>query len=253
MLCLLRFVLVTHTGNTLYCVGTSFEHREEWMLHVRAQLEANFANKELAAYRVHKVVAARQLPRHDGRCAATRQSLSLHAAHFCPSCGRGFVSAEYIEPAIPLLHIGREQATRVCRHCHEMQLTLLWVKAANYAHVEHLHHHSEATRANLSLFKASFRQQRSSAASIDMAGRLFDQGDISAEELAELRAVEYAAEMDQVFKNCGELFEALEAVGSDMQTVLGLLTSSTLIRSGDRHSYKTILFKLIQLAGELAS
>ena len=243
-------MLVTHTGNTLYCVGASFEHRSDWMLHVRAQLEVNFANEDLASYRVHKVVATRQLPRHDGRCAATRQSLSLHAAHFCPCCGRGFVSAEHIELAIPLPHIGREQATRVCRHCHEMQLTLLWVKTANYAHMEHLHYHSEEMRSNLSLFKASFRQQRSSSGSIDMAGRLFDQGDISAEELAELRAVEYAAELDQVFKNCGELFAALEAVGADMQTVLGLLSSSTLIRAGDRHSYKTILHKVMLLAGE---
>ena len=78
-------MLVTHTVNTLYCVGTSFEHRSDWMLHVWAQLEVNFANGNLAPYRVHKVTATWQLPSHDGRCDATRKSLSLHAAHFCPS------------------------------------------------------------------------------------------------------------------------------------------------------------------------
>lgn len=245
------FVLVTLTGGTLYCCANSSESQTDWMLHVRMQLEASFANEALAELRVSKGAGRRQQPRHEGRCAVTRQTLALQAATFCPSCGRGFSSPDLVEHAVPLPHLGREGIGRVCGACLEAELTLLWLKTANYAHLDCLHRQSEGVRADPGLFKATFRLQRATVSSLDMAGRLFEQGDISAEELAELRNVEHAAETDQALKNSGELFSALEAVGGDLHTVLGLLTSSSLIRAGDRHSYRTVLARVLQLAGEL--
>ena len=52
-----------------------------------------------------------------------------------------------------------------------------------------------------------------------------------------------------MFRNGSELFSALEVIGSDMQTLLNLLLSSKLIKSGDRYSYKIIVNKIVALAG----
>jgi hypothetical protein len=83
-----------------------------------------------------------------------------------------------------------------------------------------------------------------------MAGKLFDQEDISATELRELMAVEHRAQQDAEHRSCAELFSALEVMGSDMQTILGLLLSSKLIRAGDKGAYKTIANRVVRLAEE---
>jgi hypothetical protein len=92
------------------------------MTHVRAALEANFANEELAGLRPSKLVVPKGAPAHSGRCAKTGVVLSVHYATFCPSCGRGFVAAEYSSQPAPLLHLGREEAVRVCVLCADLQV-----------------------------------------------------------------------------------------------------------------------------------
>jgi hypothetical protein len=39
---------------------------------------------------------------------------------------------------------------------------------------------------------------------------------------------------------------ALQAISGDMQTIVNLLLSSTLIKAGDRHSYRTIVNRVPQ-------
>lgn len=242
------FLVVTHTGNTYYLNATSYEGRASWMLHVRAALEANFANEELVHFRPHKAVRSKSAPHHNGRCARTGAGLSVHSAHFCPSCGRGFSSAEFISESASVLQLGREESVRVCVSCADMQQALLWIKSLNYVNTEYLHQHSGAVQENAARFKHTFALQRVGSSSLDMAGRLFEQGDVTADELRELRAVEHTHQMDSVFRNSAELYTALELIGSDVQTILQLLLSSRLIKAGDRYSYRVIVNKLVSLA-----
>lgn len=55
------FLLVTHTGSTVYLNAASFEQRDAWMLHVRAALEACFASASTAPFRPSKALLARPL------------------------------------------------------------------------------------------------------------------------------------------------------------------------------------------------
>jgi hypothetical protein len=61
-------------------------------------------------------------------------------------------------------------------------------------------------RSNVVLFKSTFKLQRSGSSQADMAGKLFEQGDISAVELEELRNVDYNAQMEAVIKHSASLY-----------------------------------------------
>jgi NMD protein affecting ribosome stability and mRNA decay len=109
------------------------------MLRVRAGLETNFGNEDLAFYRVGKIIEAKVIKQHNGKCARSGLPLAVHAAQFCPSCGRGFSSSDMLVQTTSLLQIGREDSSRVCAECADMQAVLHWTKCANFVHTEYLH------------------------------------------------------------------------------------------------------------------
>jgi hypothetical protein len=242
-------LLVTHTGGTYYISCTTTEERDEWVLQLRRALECVFANNEVAPFKPSKIVQQRPPEIRNGRCPKTDNPLGAYSP-LCRSCGRRFYSSELVSESCVLLQLGSEEAEKVCVDCKSVQLCILWLKTINYVHTLELHDLTQSVLKNVTRFKASFKLRQRLSHRLEMAGELFEAGNLSPEEFEELRSVDHAYIREMQHEECIKLRHAIEAFGEDMQTLINLLLDSSMTGKGGRNAYYTIIFRVLELADE---
>lgn len=243
------FLLVTHTGGTYYSSVPTIEERDEWVLQVKRGLECVFANVEVAPFKPSKILQNRPTPVLNPVCPRSHQVLGT-GAMLCNSCGRGFSSSEYIQEKSTILQIGSEEQEKVCSDCKLAQICIYWMKSLSYTHVMALHELTDCVLLDVARFKASFKLRRRLSERLDMAGSLLEDKKITETEFEELRQVDHAYRRQLRYEESLKLKTAVEAFGSDMQTLITLMMNPLLTKAGGRLSYYYLILRLLSLADE---
>jgi phosphatidylinositol 4-kinase len=243
------FLLVSHTGVTYYVSVTSKSERDEWILHVRRGLEFAFANVEMTPYKPSKISQNRPPISTINICNKTRNTINnLSSATYCLSCGRPYSSSEYVQDHVSMLQIGLESPEKVCTNCRNAQACVLWLKTLNYVHAMTMHELIPIVLQDVSKFKTSFKLRRRQSSRLDMAANMLEQGKITLDEFEELRRVDHDYRRELLYEESERLKIAIDAIGKDMQTIIGLLLNPTTTENGGRMSYLTVILKILEIA-----
>ena len=243
------FLLVSHTGVTYYVSVTSKTERDEWILHVRRGLEFAFANVEMTPYKPSKISQNRPMLSSSNICHKTRNIINnLSSATYCLSCGRPYSSSEYVQEHVSMLQIGSESPDKVCTNCRNAQACVLWLKTLNYVHAMTMHELVPMVLQDVSKFKTSFKLRRRQSSRLDMAANMLEQGKITLTEFEELRKVDHDYRRELLYEESERLKIAIDAIGKDMQTIIGLLLNPSTTENGGRMSYLTVILKILEIA-----
>ena len=243
------FLLVSHTGITYYVSVTSKAERDEWILHVRRGLEFAFANVEMTPYKPSKISQSRPPLSSSNICNKTRNIITnLSSATYCLSCGRPYSSSEYVQDNVPMLQIGAELPEKVCMNCRNSQACILWLKTLNYVHAMTMHELIPIVLQDVSKFKTSFKLRRRQSSRLDMAANMLEQGKITPAEFEELRKVDHDYRRELLYEESERLKIAIDAIGKDMQTIIGLLLNPSTTENGGKMSYLTVILKILEIA-----
>ena len=219
---------MTHTGSTHFLSAQSTVMRDEWIVQIRAGLECNFANTELVEYKPSK--ASFDAPSAANNIQCPKSGVALvpggATAVFCLCCGRSF-GAECVQDQAPVLQIGHEDHTKICTDCHNAQCCLVWLKSVVYVHTLALHELTPEVLRRVDRFKASFRLRRRTSPRLDMAASLKEQQQVSDVEFEELRRVDHEYRREGLLEEFDRMDAALDALGNDMQSLLGFLRAPT--------------------------
>ncbi len=245
------FLVVTHTGSIYYLAANSDKEREEWMLHIRYGLECNFANPEVIEFKPSKVIYDPPALERTLKCAKSGTPIGMGAFADCKCCGRTFLP-EHVVDTVPVLQLGVEEVEKVCSDCKNAQLVMVWLKSLNYVHVSELHERTPTVLSAVSRFKSSFRFRRHCSQRLDMAAQLLEQNQITPEEFEELRKVDHDFRHGTAVDEAEKLKIALDALGNDVQTIIGLLsnpaaTYSSRSMGGDTLRNSNMLFLQVLL------
>mmetsp|Transcript_16896 Transcript_16896/g.25457 ORF Transcript_16896/g.25457 Transcript_16896/m.25457 type:complete len:1193 (+) Transcript_16896:119-3697(+) len=248
------FLAVTHMGGTYYMSASTPEQRTQWILHIRASLECNFANTELVEFKPSKACFDPPAPVGNTQCPRTAAALGSGGV-LCRCCGRSF-SPEHMTESAPVLQIGAEEAARTCSDCREAQACLVWLKSLVYVHTLSLHERTEEVLAGVDRFKASFKIRRKVSKRLDQAAELKEQHQLSESEFEELRKVDHEYRQEVLLEECDRMRLALAALGNDMQSIIGFLrnpgatlTPAQQAGTGTR-LYALVVVRMLQVADE---
>lgn len=243
------FLLVSHTGVTYYVSVTSKTERDEWILQVRRGLEFAFANVEMTPYKPSKISQNRPSFSQSNVCHKTRNIINnLSSATYCLSCGRPYSSSEYVQEYVSMLQIGAESPEKVCANCRNAQACVLWLKTLNYVHAMTMHELVPIVLQDVGKFKTSFKLRRRQSSRLDMSANMLEQGKITEEEFEELRRVDHDYRRELLYEESERLKIAIDAIGKDMQTIIGLLLNPSTTENGGRMSYLTVILKILDIA-----
>lgn len=243
------FLLVTHTGVTYYLSAPSLIERDEWILQVKRALECNFGNSDVIPFKPIKNIQSKPSLSASNICGKTKNIINnIASATYCRSCGRPFSSSDYVQELTTLLQIGIEELEKVCIDCKNSQLVITWLKTLNYMHVMTLHEMTPAVLSDVLKFKSSFKIRRQMSNRLDCAARLLEEKSISLPEFEELRQVDHDYRRELVNEESQRLKRAIDAIGNDMLTLIGLLSNPASSEKGGRLSYFKIILKIMEIA-----
>ena len=83
-----------------------------------------------------------------------------------------------------------------------------------------------------------------------MAACLLEEGNISMEEFQVLRELDDDYRREELMEEAGKLKAALDALGSDMQTILSLLLNPSATEKGGMLSYHYVILKILEIADD---
>ena len=197
-------------------------------MQIRAGLECNFANTELVDYKPSKACFDEPAAVNNTHCPSSGAMLVSGGTTtvFCVCCGRSF-GAECVQNEAPVLQIGHEDHTKICTDCHNAQCCLVWLKSVVYVHTLALHELTPEVLRRVDRFKASFRLRRRTTPRLDMAASLKEQQQVNDIEFEELRRVDHEYRREGLQEEYDKLEATLDALGNDMQSLLGFLRAPT--------------------------
>ena len=240
-------ILVTHTGKTYYMSVPTAKERDEWFVQVSRALECNFANPQVGPFKPSKIIQSRPTRSSSRVCTKSNQPLPLGDSSYCRSCGRTYLS-QHVQEISTLLQIGVEEPEKCCIDCKNAQACIIWLKSLNYVNVMNLHEYTPLISEDLTKFKATFKVQRRSSERLDMAAYLLEQGNITADEFEALRKLDQDVRREHLHEESQQLKRALDAIGEDMQMIIGLLLNPKATEAGGRASYNEVILKILSIA-----
>ena len=133
-------------------------------------------------------------------------------------------------------------------NCRNSQACILWLKTLNYVHAMTMHELIPIVLQDISKFKTSFKLRRRQSSRLDMAANMLEHGKITLAEFEELRKVDHDYRRELLYEESERLKIAIDAIGKDMQTIIGLLLNPSTTENGGKMSYLTVILKILEIA-----
>ena len=138
----------------------------------------------------------------------------------------------------------------MCMQCSLTQSVILWFKTLNYINASEIHELTPEVNKEIRKFKDTFKLRRARSERLDMAACLLEEGNISMEEFQVLRELDDDYRRKELMEEAGKLKAALDALGSDMQTILSLLLNPSATEKGGMLSYHYVILKILEIADD---